>query len=110
MRIGDLDSGRYRRSGATPAPPEKYQKKVEWLRAAAKEGFDAMDRGDYYEFKTPEELRDFMQKVYEEALELHEAGRPDESAAWVAVPHQHGAERPDFYPEAKRRSVRRRCG
>jgi antitoxin ParD1/3/4 len=40
--------------------------KIEWLRAAAKEGFDAADRGDYVTLNSEEELDVFLDQVHEE--------------------------------------------
>lgn len=40
--------------------------KLEWLRAAAKEGFDAADRGDYVTLKSEEELDAFLDRIHEE--------------------------------------------
>ncbi len=39
------------------------QAKLEWLRAAAKEGFDAIERGDYTEINSDEELDAFMDEI-----------------------------------------------
>ena len=40
--------------------------KLEWLRAAAKEGFDAIDRGDGIEFENMEDLEAYINKIGEE--------------------------------------------
>jgi antitoxin ParD1/3/4 len=40
--------------------------KIEWLRATAKEGFDAADRGDYVTLNSEEELDVFLDQVHEE--------------------------------------------
>src|SRR5882762_5025776 len=40
--------------------------KLEWLRAAAKEGFDAADRGDYVTLNSEEELDAFLGQIHEE--------------------------------------------
>ncbi len=40
--------------------------KIEWLRAAAKEGFDAIDRGDYVALNSEKEIADFLGKIHEE--------------------------------------------
>ena len=37
--------------------------KLEWLRAAAKEGFDAADRGDYVALRSDREIDDFVDRV-----------------------------------------------
>ncbi len=39
--------------------------RIEWLRAAAKEGFDAADRGDYVSLNSEEELDAFLDQVHE---------------------------------------------
>src|SRR5271170_2160207 len=39
--------------------------KIEWLRAAAKEGFDAADAGDYVTLNSEEELDAFLDRVHE---------------------------------------------
>ena len=40
--------------------------KIEWLRAAAKEGFDAFDRGDYVTLNSEEDLDAFLDQIHEE--------------------------------------------
>ena len=40
--------------------------RIEWLRAAAKEGFDAADRGDYVAFDSEEGLDAFLDQVHQE--------------------------------------------
>src|SRR4051794_7401495 len=40
--------------------------KIEWLRAAAKEGFDALDRGDYVTLNSEEELDTFFDQIHQE--------------------------------------------
>ena len=42
--------------------------KLEWLRAAAKEGFDCMDRGDYVVLHSPEETPEFLREIREEVF------------------------------------------
>ena len=50
---------------------EEDKAKIEWLRAAAKEGFDEADRGEYVEITSDQELDDFFEKIHEEvAAEL----------------------------------------
>lgn len=44
------------------------QAKIEWLRAAAKEGFDELDRGDYVALISDEEIDAFMDKIHEDVL------------------------------------------
>jgi antitoxin ParD1/3/4 len=41
--------------------------RLEWLRAAAKEGFDAIDRGDYTALNSEEEIGAFLGEIREEA-------------------------------------------
>jgi antitoxin ParD1/3/4 len=43
--------------------------KLEWLRAAAKEGFDAADRGDYVALSSDQEIDDFVDQVRREVSE-----------------------------------------
>ena len=43
--------------------------KIEWLRAAAKEGFDAADRGDYVSLRSDREIDDFVDQVRLEVSE-----------------------------------------
>jgi antitoxin ParD1/3/4 len=40
--------------------------KIEWLRAAAKEGFDALDRGDYVTLNSEEDLDAFFDQIHKE--------------------------------------------
>ena len=40
--------------------------KIEWLRTAAKEGFDAIDCGDYVALNSEEDLDAFLGKIHEE--------------------------------------------
>ena len=40
--------------------------RIEWLRAAAKEGFDQLDRGDYVALHSEKELDDFIKQIHEE--------------------------------------------
>jgi antitoxin ParD1/3/4 len=40
--------------------------KLEWLRAAAKEGFDAADGGDYVTLNSEEDLDDFLDRIHKE--------------------------------------------
>jgi hypothetical protein len=42
---------------------EEDRAKLEWLRAAAKEGFDAIDRGEYYEINWREERKSFLDEI-----------------------------------------------
>ena len=40
--------------------------KLKWLRAAAKEGFDSADQGDYVTLRTDREIDDFVDKLRRE--------------------------------------------
>jgi antitoxin ParD1/3/4 len=40
--------------------------KIEWLRAAAREGFDQLDRGDYVTLNSEEDLDTFLDQIHEE--------------------------------------------
>ena len=40
--------------------------KLEWLRAAAKEGFDQLDRGEYVALNSAEELDAFFDQIQQE--------------------------------------------
>jgi antitoxin ParD1/3/4 len=42
--------------------------KLEWLRAAAKEGFDDIERGDYIDLHNADEIDAFMKAVHAEVL------------------------------------------
>jgi antitoxin ParD1/3/4 len=41
--------------------------RIEWLRAAAKEGFDDIERGDYVTLRSNKEIDDFIDQLGEEA-------------------------------------------
>jgi len=43
--------------------------KLEWLRGAAKEGFDAAGRGDYVTLRSDREIDDFVDQVRREVSE-----------------------------------------
>lgn len=43
------------------------QARIEWLRSAAKEGFDAMERGDYTALSSDEEITGLMEEIHKEA-------------------------------------------
>jgi antitoxin ParD1/3/4 len=49
--------------------------KIEWLRAAAKEGFDDIDRGDYVTLRSPEEIDNFVDEIRREVSEKLAAER-----------------------------------
>ena len=42
--------------------------KIEWLRAAAKEGFDAIEHGDYVTLNSEEEIATFLSEIHKEVL------------------------------------------
>lgn len=46
---------------------EEDKAKIEWLRSAAKEGFDAADRGESVAVDSEEELDAFLERIHEEA-------------------------------------------
>jgi antitoxin ParD1/3/4 len=46
---------------------QEDEAKIEWLRAAAKEGFDAADRGDYVTLRSDREIDEFIDRLGEEA-------------------------------------------
>jgi Arc/MetJ-type ribon-helix-helix transcriptional regulator len=46
---------------------QEDQIKLEWLRAAAKEGFDAIDRGDYITLRSGDEIDAFVDQLRKEA-------------------------------------------
>jgi antitoxin ParD1/3/4 len=43
------------------------QARIEWLRAAVKEGTDDIERGDYTTLRSDREIRDFVRQLREEA-------------------------------------------
>ena len=49
--------------------------KLEWLRAAAKEGFDALDRGEFKSFHSMNELEDYVRGIFKEVRSELVAGR-----------------------------------
>ena len=49
--------------------------RLAWLRAAAKEGFDQLDRGDYVTLNSEDELDAFFDQIHEEASAELAAGR-----------------------------------
>lgn len=46
---------------------QEDEAKLEWLRKAAKEGFDSIERGEYTALHSDKELEDFMRQIGEEA-------------------------------------------
>jgi antitoxin ParD1/3/4 len=49
--------------------------KLDWLRAAAKDGFDAAERGDYVALNSREDLDAFLDQIHEEVSSEHAAER-----------------------------------
>jgi hypothetical protein len=45
---------------------QEDQAKLEWLRSAAKEGFDAIGRGDFTTISSDKELDEFFDQVHKE--------------------------------------------
>ena len=45
---------------------QEDQARLEWLRGAAKEGFDAFDRGDYITVRSEKQIDDFLGQIREE--------------------------------------------
>jgi len=43
------------------------QARIEWLRSAAKEGFDAIEQGNYTALSSDEEVTAFMREIHKEA-------------------------------------------
>ncbi len=41
------------------------QAKLEWLRTAAREGFDAIDEGDFVALTSPSQIADFMREIHD---------------------------------------------
>ena len=48
---------------------QEAKAKLEWLRAAAKEGFDSADQGDYATLRSDREIDDFVDNMRMEASE-----------------------------------------
>ncbi len=46
---------------------QEEKAKLEWLRNAAKEGFDQIDRGEGIKFRTTEDLDDYIDQLGKEA-------------------------------------------
>jgi hypothetical protein len=51
------------------------QAKIELLRAAAKEGFDDIERGDYVTLRSDKEIDDFIDRLGEDASAEFAAGQ-----------------------------------
>jgi antitoxin ParD1/3/4 len=49
--------------------------KIEWLRAAAKEGFDSIDRGEGIEFETMDDFEVYVHQIGQEVSAEVAAGR-----------------------------------
>ena len=49
-----------------PSRSIKDKTKIEWLRSAAKEGFDQLDRGEGIEFQSMDELGSYIDQIGEE--------------------------------------------
>jgi antitoxin ParD1/3/4 len=45
---------------------QEDQAKIEWLRAAAKEGFDQLDRGEGIEFESMDDFDAYIDQIREE--------------------------------------------
>ena len=45
----------------------QYQAKLDWLRGAAKEGFDDIERGDYVVLRSGEDIEDLISRLGREA-------------------------------------------
>jgi len=45
---------------------QEDQANIIWLRAAAKDGFDAIERGDYVSLHSEKEIKDFLREIHEE--------------------------------------------
>jgi antitoxin ParD1/3/4 len=54
---------------------QEYKVKLEWLRAAAKEGFDAIEQGDYVTLRSGKEIEEFVRQIGQEVS----AGLPADS-------------------------------
>jgi antitoxin ParD1/3/4 len=48
---------------------QEDEAKIEWLRSAAKEGFDAIERGDYVTLRSDQEIDHFVDQVHQEVSE-----------------------------------------
>ena len=55
--------------------PASGQAKLEWLRAAAKEGFDAAERSDSVALSSEREISRFLRKIRDEVTAELEAER-----------------------------------
>ena len=57
--------------------------KLEWLRAAAREGFDDIERGDYVSLRSGKEIDECVDRLAKEAPAEFQAGR--QRAIWRAA-------------------------
>jgi len=53
---------------------EEDRARIEWLRGEVQKGMDAMDRGDYVEIRSAEDLEGFMERIGERVVKRHQAG------------------------------------
>ncbi|HEY0794220.1 MAG TPA: type II toxin-antitoxin system ParD family antitoxin [Acidisarcina sp.] len=71
---------------------EEDRAKLEWLRAAAKEGTDALDRGEYTSFSSMDDLAAFIETIHDEVTaELaseRESARATNQTPLVDKPNQ----------------------
>ncbi len=78
-----VTSGRSSNAGEVEQREREDQAKLEWLRAAAKEGFAAGDRGDYTSLNSADDLDDFLEQIHDEvSAEL----ATERKRAWKAPP------------------------
>jgi hypothetical protein len=51
-------------------PERKRKAKLDWLRAATKEAFDSIDRGEGLEFETMDDLAVYVHQLGQEVCEI----------------------------------------
>lgn len=57
---------------------EEDKARIQWLRAAAREGFAAVDQGDYVTLHSEAEIEDFLKEIHDDAsVELASKPRRD---------------------------------
>jgi len=61
----EVESGRFGDAGEAAREAED-RAKLEWLRQAAKEGFDAVDRGDYTVLNSDEDIDRLLADIHDE--------------------------------------------